>query len=58
MVDGYLVQQVSASVTEIIRHYSLQTPEGKILVYTIQVEIKLLKKKCYLLYKVSVRTAL
>jgi hypothetical protein len=58
MVDGYLVQHVSALVTDIVRHYSLQTPEGKILVYTRRVEIKILKKKRYLLYKESVRTAL
>jgi len=39
MVDGNLVQHVSTLVTDIIRHYSLQTPAGKILVCTIGVEI-------------------
>jgi hypothetical protein len=58
MVDGYLVQHVSASVTDIINQNSLQTPEGKLLVYTKRIEINLLKTKRYLLYKESVPTAL
>jgi len=58
MVDGYVVKHVSALVIDIIRHYSLQNHEGKILVYTIRVVINLLKTKHYLLYKEPVRTGL